>query len=554
MESFDHTTDVLVIGSGAGALTAAARSRSLGMDTILAEKTDKIGGTSAYSGGAIWVPQNHIQPQYGIHDLREDAARYVDAIVKEDCPATSPARRAVYLAQSPIMAKFLEDEGFQWNLDHPYPDYHALEPGASTSSRSLSPVPFDLRRLSPEWRRRLRTPTAWQPVMDSVESRSLFRMGASIRDFWTSVNIAVFRTLWNLVRGAKPVAMGLGLVARLLDINLRLGTNVWINSGLAGLIQNTAGDVVGAVVQRGAETIRVRAKRGVILVAGGFARNAEMRTQYLQQPTDSTFSSTAPEDKGDAIMAAMDIGADVALMKHAWWMPSLMDNGKPIMDVYARSLPHSIIVDQSGKRFFNESECYCDAGANILARNDKVASVHSWLIIDRQHRNKYMLGRLLPRLTPRSAITSGIILRSKTLDGLARQIGVDEGQLAETVTRFNGFAETGIDEDFHRGDNPYNGVFSDPSHKPNANLGSIAKAPFYAVKVFPGDIGTKGGLVTDENARVMTKEGKPIKGLYAAGNTTASVFGSRYPGAGGTIGPAMTFAFVAAEDIARTQV
>ncbi|KAH7375990.1 FAD binding domain-containing protein [Plectosphaerella cucumerina] len=506
MESFDHTTDVLVIGSGAGALTAAARSRSLGMDTILAEKTDKIGGTSAYSGGAIWVPQNHIQPQYGIHDLREDAARYVDAIVKEDCPATSPARRA-----------FLEDEGFQWNLDHPYPDYHALEPGASTSSRSLSPVPFDLRRLT------------WQPVMDSVESRSL-------------VNIAVFRTLWNLVRGAKPVVMGLGLVARLLDINLRLGTNVWINSGLAGLIQNTAGDVVGAVVQRGAETIRVRAKRGVILVAGGFARN------------DPMFSSTAPGDKGDAIVAAMDIGADVALMKHAWWMPSLMDNGKPIMDVYARSLPHSIIVDQSGKRFFNESECYCDAGANILARNDKVASVHSWLIIDRQHRNKYMLGRLLPRLTPKSAITSGFVFRSKTLGGLARQIGVDEGQLAKTVARFNEFAETGIDEDFHRGDNPYNGVFSDPSHKPNANLGSIAKAPFYAVKVFPGDIGTKGGLVTDENARVMTKEGKPIKGLYAAGNTSASVFGSRYPGAGGTIGPAMTFAFVAAEVIARTQV
>ncbi|KAM0277126.1 hypothetical protein ACHAQH_006071 [Verticillium albo-atrum] len=347
--------------------------------------------------------------------------------------------------------------------------------------------------------------------------------------------------------------MGLGLIARLLHINLRLGTRIWADSSFIKLLQNAEGDVIGAVIERDGKAVRVEARRGVVLAAGGFSRNQAMREQFLQKPTSIAWSLTAPADKGDAIRAAMFAGADVAFMQHAWWMPTFMNGGKPVMDVYVRSFPHSIIVDQSGKRYFNESECYCDAGTDMFARNDEVASIHSWVILDKQHRDRYMLGRFLPRLTPNSAITSGFLFKDSTIKGLAKKIGVDEQQLEKTVARFNGFAEAGVDADFRRGDNPYNRVFSDPSHKPNPNLGTIAKAPFYALKIYPGDIGTKGGLVTDERARVLTKEGKPIKGLYAAGNTTASVFGSRYPGSGGTIGPAMTFGFIAAEDMAKEE-
>ncbi|KAM5353591.1 hypothetical protein ACJ41O_000241 [Fusarium nematophilum] len=544
---FDYTTDVLVVGSGAAALTAALRSRTRGLETLVVEKSDKLGGTTAYSGGGVWVPCNHLQPQHGIKDSPEDAATYLNAIVKEGSPVSNPERRAAYIQHSPRMAKFLEDQGFKWVLDNPYPDYHSLEPGACTTSRSLGAGLFDLNNLTREWRQKLGTPPDWQPVMSTVEARSLFRLGSSMRDFIKGTQVAVFRTLWNMVRGKRSVRMGVSLVAQLLHLNLRSGTRVWVGSGLAEILTNSAGEVIGAVVQQGGSKTTVRAERGVILAAGGFSRNPAMREEFLRQPSNDRWSATVPEDNGDAIRAGINVGADVALMEHAWWMPCFLDNGRPAIDVYARSMPHSIIVDQSGRRYFNESECYCDAGDHMLSRNSQTPAIHSWLIIDSRHRKKYMLGRLLPGITPKSAIESGFLHKAVSLGDLAANIGVDGYQLEETVRRFNGFAEKGIDEDFHRGLNPYNKVFSDPSHKPNSNLGTIERPPYYAVKVYPGDIGTKGGLLTDKYARVMKKDGTYIKGLYAAGNTTASVFGSRYPGSGGTLGPGMTFGYVAAE-------
>ncbi|RSL77902.1 hypothetical protein CEP51_008655 [Fusarium floridanum] len=475
------------------------------METLVIEKTDKIGGTTAYSGGGVWVPCNHLQAQQGISDSPQDAATYINAIVKEGAPASTPARRAAYLEFSPKMAQFLHEQGFEWNLDLPYPDYHALEPGASLTSRSISPAPFDLKTLSGNWQSQLRRPTDWRPVVTSVEARSPLRLGASIGDFIKTAQLAVLRPLWAMMRGKKLAATGLALVARLLHTNLCLGTKFWTDAGLNQLLTSPAGDVVGALVERDGKVLKVQAKRGVILAAGGFARNPEMREQYLQKPTQTEWSLTAPEDRGDAIRAAMDVGADIALMKHAWWMPCLIDNGKPMLDVYARSFPHSIIVDQSGRRYFNESECYCDAGSNMLARNGETPSIHSWLILDSRHRRKYMLGQLLPGLTPRSSITSGFLYKGSTLGGLANPIGVDEHQLQETVNRFNKFALDGVDQDFRRGLNPYNKTFSDPSHRPNPNLGTIERGPFYAVKIYPGDIGTKGGLVTDERARVLNR-------------------------------------------------
>ncbi|TVY78750.1 3-ketosteroid 1-dehydrogenase helE [Fusarium oxysporum f. sp. cubense] len=409
--SFDHVTDVLVVGSGTAGPTASARSRYLQMDTLVIEKASKLGGTTAYSGGGVWVPCNHLQSRHGIYASPQDAATYIDSIVKEGASASTPARRAAYIEYSPKMAKFLDEQGFEWNLDLPYPNYHALDPGASVTSRSISPAQFDLRTLDAAWRNRLRTPIDWQPVMSAVESRSLFRFGASIEDFLKVAQLAVLRPLWAMICGKKLFDAGVGLVARLLQINLSLGTHVWTDAGLKQLLTAHTGDVVGALIERDGKILRVQAKRGIILAAGGFSRSPEMREQFLQEPTDAKWSLAAPEDKGDAIKAAMDVGADIALMKHPWWMPCFMDNGKPILDVYARSFPHSIVIDQSRRRYFNESECYCDAGSDMLARDGETPSIHSWVILDSRHRRKYMLGRLLPGLTPKSSIKSGFLLQ-----------------------------------------------------------------------------------------------------------------------------------------------
>ncbi|RMJ17666.1 hypothetical protein CDV36_002637 [Fusarium kuroshium] len=257
------------------------------METLVIEKTDKIGGTTAYSGGGVWVPCNHLQAQQGISDSPQDAATYINAIVKEGAPASTPARRAAYLEFSPKMAQFLHEQGFEWNLDLPYPDYHALEPGASLTSRSISPAPFDLKTLSGNWQSQLRRPTDWRPVVTSVEARSIVRCGASIGDFLKTVQLVVLRPLWTMIRGKKFVAAGVALVARLFQINLSLGMKFWTDAGLNQLLTSSAGNVVGALIERDGKVLRVQAKSGVILAAGGFARNPEMRERYLQTPTQT---------------------------------------------------------------------------------------------------------------------------------------------------------------------------------------------------------------------------------------------------------------------------
>jgi 3-oxosteroid 1-dehydrogenase len=291
----------------------------------------------------------------------------------------------------------------------------------------------------------------------------------------------------------------------------------------------------------------------VLLSAGGFAKNAQMRETYERAPTSTEWTSVPPGDTGDAIRAGIDIGAATALMDDAWWGPTLVDpaTGTPSFILWERSFPHSIIVDSSGRRFMNESESYVDAGHHQYERNEQVPAIPAWLIVDARHRRRYPMATLPPGLTPRSALKSGFLTKAVTLDELAGAIGVDPAGLADTVERFNALAGAGVDEDFGRGRTAYDHVYGDPSNHPNPNLGTIERAPFYAVKVWPGDLGTKGGLLTDEHARVLREDSTPIPGLYAAGNTTASVMGRTYPGPGSTIGPATTFAYIAMRHLAR---
>jgi len=259
-------------------------------------------------------------------------------------------------------------------------------------------------------------------------------------------------------------------------------------------------------------------------------------------------------DLGDAIWAGIAIGAETALMDDAWWGPCFIDqHGKSTFMIWERSFPYSMIVDTSDKRFMNESASYVDCGHWQYERNQKVPSIPAYLIVDQHHHKNYPLGVGLPGAEPKEYFESGMLTKADTLAELAQKCGIDPKGLEETVKRFNQFALNGKDEDFHRGDSAYDRIYSDPRVKPNPNLAPLTKPPFYAVRVWPGDLGTKGGLLTDEFARVLNKQGVPIQGLYAAGNSSASVMGHTYPGPGSTIGPALVFGMIAGQHAAKKE-
>ncbi|CAJ2508995.1 Uu.00g140210.m01.CDS01 [Anthostomella pinea] len=318
--------------------------------------------------------------------------------------------------------------------------------------------------------------------------------------------------------------------------------------GFAHRLYYGNGAVTGAKVQRAGSTINIHDHRGVILCAAGFARNASMRTTHGHAPSSTDWTMTQPRgDTGDAINIATQLGAATALLDDSWWIPALQDpvDGKTSFAVFEMSKPYAIVVDASGSRFFAEAMPYADAGHSIYRHDAVVSAIPAWLVVDAKHRRRYTFGTLPPRVEPTDALRDGRMVKAKTLDELARQMGVGAPGLVKTVERWNGMCSKGVDEDFGKGGDAYQRYLGDPNVRPNPNMGPLDQPPFYATKVFPGDVGTKGGLLTDEFARVLREDGAPIPGLYAAGNTSAAVMGHCYCGAGATIGPAMTFGFIA---------
>ncbi|KAJ9637541.1 uncharacterized protein PV06_09489 [Exophiala oligosperma] len=549
---FDKVSDVIVVGSGAGGLTAALRAKYHGLEPLVLEKTPKIGGSSAYSGGALWVPNNHVSKAAGLEDSAEEGLRYLEAIVPPNTPSSTKERKQAYIDQSPQMVRYLEGLGFKWHAALGYPDYHCLEPGSKALGRVIEGQVFDLKKLG-SWRSMIRLPGDPAPACYCDETPHIYRMGAHLYDFYKFSGMIAKMCLRMLI-GQKPVTFGKSLVGQLLYLNKQHGTEIWRETGLVDLISDKDGKVIGTLVERDGKKLRIGARKGVLLAAGGFAKNSAMREQYQKRAIHAQWSVASPGDQGDAIRAGQKLGAAVDLMDSAWWMPMIIVGETPIFDLTVRSFPHAIIVDGKGSRYMNESLDYDDFGKTMNKHHETTAAIPSWIILDSRHRNNYMLARFGPRSTPKWAIENGFIYRDDTVGGLAKQINIDPTSLQTTVERFNGFALKGVDEDFNRGKNAYDNFFGDPYHKPNPNLGTIAKSPFYALRIYPGDLGTKGGLLTDEFARVLREDGNPIPGLYAAGNTTASVMGRRYAGPGATLGPAITFSYIAMDNIAqRTQ-
>lgn len=542
----DASKTVVIVGSGSAGFAAALAASEAGLEPIIIESTDKLGGSSAMSGGGAWIPNSPVMLRAGTHDSYEDAKKYMDLTIGEVGPASSPERREAFLREGPKMVAWLESLGFKYHYGKGYADYYPELPGGTAVGRLVEPETFDLKKLG-EWKDKINISMAI-PVytLDGVQIALSFR---TLSAFFNTVKVIGFRTMGSMIIGKKLAGIGGALIGQLTALALQRNIPLWLNSPMVELIHED-GAVKGVIVMKDGKRTEIRAK-AVVLTAGGFARNNEMRQKYHPHPITTDWTVATQGDKGDAIRAGMEIGAATALMDDAWWGPCFTDSkGVSQFMIWERSFPYSMIVDTAGKRFMNESASYVDCGHWQYERNKQVASIPAYLIFDQHHHKYYPLGVGLPGAEPKEYFESGMLTKADTLAELAMKIGVNPQGLEETVARFNQNAVNGKDPDFHRGDSAYDRIYSDPRVKPNPNLAPLTKAPFYAVKVYPGDLGTKGGLLTDEFARVLKENGKPIEGLYAAGNSSASVMGHTYPGPGSTIGPAMVFGMIAGRHIA----
>ncbi len=538
---FEHTTNVVVVGSGAAGLTTAIAAREAGCEVIVLESMDKVGGSTAKSGGGFWIPNNPYMKSAGVDDSSESALTYLNEIIPEKGPASSKERREAYVKHAPELVIWLEGLGFKAICAYGYPDYYPECSGGCAEGRCVEGNLFDLRILGKQWKGKVQA----VPVpLHTFEANKLSLAMRTWSGFFTTLDVIGRRTiLWRLL-GRQRVSMGGSLIGQLLRILLDGSVPVWLKTPMVSLI--TDGDaVVGVVAEKGGKHIRIRATHGVMLAAGGFEHNDAMRQQYQQHPISTEWTSGASGNTGGGIQAGIDVGAAVEMMDEAWWMPTLLLKSGPWPLLFERSLPYSMIVDSSGQRFMNESGSYVDCGQQQYKRNKVVPAIPAYIILDSRHRRYYMLGMNMPPcITPKLAYKEGFITKANSLPELARKIGIDEAGLVATAKRFSQFAKNGKDEDFGRGESAYDRFYSDPRVKPNPNLGPIEKPPFYALKIWPGDLGTMGGLLTDEHARVLRKDGSVIRGLYAAGNNTAAVMGRTYPGPGSTIGPAMVFGMI----------
>lgn len=556
--AWDHEVDVLVVGSGAGAMAAAVLAARQGARTLIVEKSGLYGGTSATSGGGLWIPASDSALEQGQQDTPDEAFTYIKALVGN---TVADARIRAFVENARVMKREIEAASALRLTAIPYTDYQAEKPGGKMGYRSHACNTIHASELSPEDFATLRETHRSAMLFGKIpwtimESAPMITRGPGWKGLMARVLWRYFGDIGQRLKSPRSrfIVFGSAIAAHLKNALNRLDGALWLNTALVELLPGPDGAIAGALVSRDGHPCRVRAVKGVILGAGGFERNQAMRDSYLPGDSRTEFSASQENNTGDAILAGIRIGAATDLMDEAWWAPTVRvpgeDTARPLF--YERALPGCIMVNQAGQRYMNEARSYDIAGrAMIDADRPEARSVPSWIIFDARFRGKYPMGPIIPLLPDwmQSAGARKALVRDRTIAGLARKIGVDPARLAETIARVNRFAQTGVDEDFARGTAPYDRYYGDQSVAPNPNLAPIDQPPFYALQVFPGDIGTKGGLATDEQARVLDRQGAPIGGLYAIGNTAASVMGASYPGAGSTLAPAMTFGMLAVNDM-----
>lgn len=559
MENWQKEVDVLVVGSGNGAFTAAIACHDLAKaDVLMVEKSDKFGGTSALSGGGVWVPNNRYAKAAGADDSYDDALSYLNNTIPEAMVPRSMLE--TYLKVAPEMVDFIHSNTrLQYRSLEKYPDYFSDRPGARNGHRSMEPEPINMDMLGEDMDNFLKGGVMYllyKYAITQVEVQILMArppgwwklMARLMWDYYTDFS-------WLLKHkgySRRTTGGAAGIIRLMLSLRDRK-IPLWLNSPMLELIRE-GNSVIGAVVEHEGKPVRIRARKGVILASGGFENNQQMREEYLPKPTNTRWSAGCKTNTGDGIRAGLNAGADIALMDNAWWCTTkvLPDRPYPFLSVINKSLPGSIVVNRSGKRFSNESQNYITfLKETFAAHSEENPCIPGYMIFDNEFRKRRNVWPMVvPNfMLPKIYFDTGLIATANTITELAETLGIDPEGLAQTVERFNGFAQTGKDLDFHRGDAAYDRYYGDPEFQPNPCLGRIATPPFHAVRLDAGDFGTQGGLVINEKAQVQDKTGEVINGLYACGNCTAAVLPT-YPGPGSTLGPAMTFGYQAAKHIA----
>lgn len=549
----DLECDVLIVGSGIGGLTAAIAARQAGLRPLLVEKQHLVGGTTALSGGVLWLPNNPLMRRERVHDSRDAALTYLANFVADTDPASSPARRAAFVdGVAPVVA-LLEAQGIPLRRCEGLSDAYDTLPGGHPEGRAVETALFDANRLGP-WRKRLH-PQQFPALARASEAAPLGRIGVSWEARATAARVLLRRVRGRLA-GRSMLSAGAALQGRLLLAALDLGCDVRTNAGLVTLTRTNA-RVTGAEVDFDGWRRQVHAHYGVVVTAGGFARSAAMRARYQDPAVVPERSHASAGDTGDGIEAMVTAGAALARMDEAWWSTTFEHGrarpGGPTRHRIGPELhkPHIILVDREGTRFVNEAAPAMELGRACLAREHGASAGPAFAVFDARHRARYGFGGALPRLTPAAWLRDGDLVRADTLDALARACGIDPAGLEATVTRWNTSATAGFDRDFGKGDSAHDRHDGDDRHAPNPCMGTIARAPFYAAPLVPGDLGTCGGVVTDEHARVRRADGTVIEGLYAAGNAAAPIAGAHQIGAGQSIACSAVFGMIAIRHLVR---
>lgn len=557
----DAGADVVVLGSGAAGLAGALRAAMLGQHVHIVEKSEVWGGSAAMSAGALWIPANAKMAEVGIDDSVADAMMYLTAVTGGEIPAD---RLLAFIKGAHRMIEVFEASDVRFEPVREYPDYNTDEPGGKPGGRVLEPLPFNGTRLGDDFAT-LHPCYPGELIFDRFmmridEARSLLLPGLKPKlGLMAGLGRYLVRSPARRRHGGRDpyLTMGQALTARLRAALRDKGVQLQLNSAASGLVIED-GRVAGVELADGQ---RIRARRGVLLATGGFERNDTLRQRYQRHPVDARWTVGHVGNTGDGLALGGQAGADLdtELMRDSWWAPAVLPPGEPTtwVLVIEKSLPYGFFVDQRGNRFVNEAANYSDVGrAMYEAQTRTGATVPAWLVFDSRFRRKFPIGPVKPAMMqPDRKVTealrpgNGWLHKAGTVAELAASIGVPSEALEASVARFNDFARQGHDDDFGRGATLNDRHYTDPRVRPNPSLGPVEKPPFYAVQVVPGDLGTKAGLRTDTSGRVLSGDGTTIPGLYAAGNVTSSMMGRSYPGAGGTLAPAMTFGFLAAEAI-----
>jgi succinate dehydrogenase/fumarate reductase flavoprotein subunit len=562
---WDDSYDVIVAGTGAGGMSAALTAAIEGLSVLLVEKHDQVGGSTAISGGAVWIPMNAQTEAAGHPDDEDKVWRYMQATVANAAPVEM---QKAFLRNGPLALEFLSKHTDVQLVARTYsPDYYPDRDGANLGGRSLDPLPFDGRKLGAHFAE-LRDPLPEFTVLGGMmvnmtDARNLLAATRSFVDWKASMKL-VLRYWADRLRGyhrGTRLLLGNALAARLFKSVLDRRIPYWLSSPAEKLLRDANGRVVGLQVRREGRLVSLRARRGVVMATGGFPWDAQLRAELYPQPT-GPWSMSPEQNSGDGIRMAREAGGVLGPVgsSPAFWTPiSILKrpDGSELRYphlVWDRAKPGLMAVNASGRRFVNESTSYHEFVRGMYRSHLDVPTLPAFLICDNDFIERWGLGLALPGGRPREhLVRAGYLYRAGTLEALAAQMGTDTAGLNASADQFNRAAESGCDEAFGKGSTSYNQYLGEPGYSPNPCLGPLARGPFWGVKVYAGDIGTAYGVQCNEQAQALDANGRVIAGLYAAGNDMHSVMGGEYPAPGITLGPALTFGWVAAQHILSTQ-